>query len=186
MRKIFMLAMLATLAGCTSDKSDATKTESMNSDSAKSENRITDTLTYPYTPQYSNKFAIGDANNSLIVLQLYQDWDNNTIENSKNRFADSVIMVFSDGTRLSGTRDSVLNFVKKVRSTIGSITSDLTAWMPLRSTDKNEDWVAVWFTEHRVSPAGKKDSSFYQETWRLNKDGKVDRFYQYEEKVPKK
>jgi hypothetical protein len=96
------------------------------------------------------------------------------------------MMVFSDGTRLSGTRDSVLNFVKKVRATIGSITSDLTAWMPLRSTDKNEDWVAVWFTEHRVSPAGKKDSSYYQETWRLNKDGKVDRFYQYEEKVPKK
>ena len=54
---------------------------------------------------------------------------------------------------------------------------------PLKSTDKSENWVSVWFTEHRTNEAGKKDSSYFQETWRLNKDGKVDRFYQYEAKT---
>ena len=180
-----MFVMFAALAGCTS-KSDETKSDAMNSDSSRMESRKMDTLSYPYTPQYSNKFEIGDSKNSLNILKLYKDWDNNTIDNSKDLFADSLIMIFSDGTMVSGKRDSVFNIVRKVRATVGSITSDLIAWVPLRSTDKNEDWLSVWFTEHRVSLNGKKDSSYYQETWRLNKDGKVDRFYQYEQKVPKK
>jgi len=181
MRKILMILSLATFAACSTNKTDETKTDTMKSASADSTKR--DTLSYPYTAQYSNKFEIGDPNNSMNVLKLYKDWDNNTIDNSKNAFADSIQMVFSDGSALSGSRDSVFNVVKKMRSTLGTITSDLVAWTPLRSTDKNEDWVSVWYTEHRTAPNGKVDSSYYQETWRLT-NGKVDRFYQYEQKVP--
>ncbi len=181
MRKILILASLAALAACTSNKTDEAKEDSMKSASSDSSRR--DTLAYPYTPQYSSKFEIGDPNNSMNVLKLYKDWDNNTLENSKNTFADSVLMVFSDGTVLSGTRDSVFNVVRKMRAAMGSITSDLVAWTPLKSTDKNEDWVSIWNTEHRTAPNGKMDSSFYQETWRLTRDGKVDRFYQYEAKT---
>ena len=186
MRKILILASLAAFAACNSGKTDETKVDSTKS--ANTESSKMDNPDYPYTARYSNKFEIGDPNNSLNVLKLYKDWDNNTLDNSKNAFADSVIMVFSDGTMLSGSRDSVFNVVKKVRSTMGTITSIPEAWTPLKSTDKNENWVCVWFTEKRTSPKGKIDSSYYQETWRLNKDGKVDRFYQYEEKTapPKK
>jgi hypothetical protein len=187
MRKILILASLAAFAACNSAKTDETKVDSTMT-STKPDSSKMDNLAYPYSAQYSNKFEMGDPNNSLNVLKLYKDWDNNTIENSKNLFADSVLMVFSDGTMLSGSRDSVFNVVKKVRNTMGTITSDPVAWTPLKSTDKGDNWVLVWYTEHRTNPKGKIDSSYYQETWRLNKDGKVDRFYQYEQKTapPKK
>jgi hypothetical protein len=58
--------------------------------------------------------------------------------------------------------------------------------VPLRSTDKNEDWVLVWFKEYRTDANGKKDSTEMQETWRLNKDGKADLLYQYAQQNPKK
>ena len=119
MRKILILASLTTFAACNSG-SDTSKVESMKSgtDSTKSDN-----LNYPYTAVYSSKFEQGDPNNSMTVLTLYKDWDNNTLDNSKNAFADSVILAFSDGTVLSGSRDSVFNTVKKIRNTMGTITT---------------------------------------------------------------
>ena len=171
------MASLATFTACNPGSENA-KVETMATDSTK-----TDNLNYPYTADYSSKFEIGDPNNSMTVLQVYKDWDNNTLDNSKNIFADSVIMAFSDGTVLSGSRDSVFNAVKQFRNTMGTVTTVPVAWTPLKSTDKSENWVSVWFTEHRTAANGKKDSTYYQETWRLNKDGKVDRFYQYEAKT---
>ena len=182
MRKILILVSLATLTACTGD--DNAKVETATTDSTKTDNmNKTDNLNYPYTANYSSKFEIGDPNNVMTVLQLYKDWDNNTVDNSKDRFADSVILAFSNGTVLSGGRDSVVNAAKQFRNTMGTVTSVPVAWTPLKSTDKGEDWVAVWFTEHRTDAKGKTDSSYYQETWRLNKDGKIDRFYQYEAKT---
>ncbi len=182
MKKILIFGAVAMLAACNSSKDDEAKIESMKSETDSTSTKM-DNLNYPYTAGYSSKFEIGDPNHSLTILNLYKDWDNNTLDNSKNNFADSAILAFSDGTVLSGSRDSVFNAVKKIRNTMGTITSVPIAWTPLRNIDSSENWVLVWFTELRTAANGKKDSSYYQETWRLNKDGKVDRFYQYEAKT---
>jgi len=174
MRKILILVSLATFTACNSG-SDSAKVET----TAATDSSKTDNLTYPYTANYSSKFEIGDPNNALTVLELYKDWDNNTFDNSKNRFADSVLLAFSDGSVLFGNRDSVFNAAKQFRNTMGTVKSVPVAWTALKSTDKGDNWVLVWFTEHRTAANGKMDSTYYQETWRLNKDGKVDRFYQY-------
>ncbi len=76
MRKILILASLATFAACNSGSENA-KVETMGKDSTKADN-----LNYPYTAEYSSKFEIGDPNHSMTVLQLYIDWDNNTLDNS--------------------------------------------------------------------------------------------------------
>jgi len=49
----------------------------------------------------------------------------------------------------------------------------------VKSTDKNENWALIWATEVRTDKKGKVDSTNFQETWRLDKDGKANLLFQY-------
>jgi len=179
MSKSFFIIGLVAFAACNSGPD--TKVESMSSDDSTSSG--TD-IVMPYTATYSSKFEMGDAKNTKTILDLYKDWDNNSLDNSKDKFADSITLHFSDGTTMSGSFDSVTSAAKRFRNTLGTVTTTVHAVFPVRSSDKNENWVAAWFTEYHTDAKGKKDSVEFQETWRLNKDGRADLLYQYEQKNP--
>ncbi|PSL42378.1 hypothetical protein CLV51_11316 [Chitinophaga niastensis] len=182
MRKIYLFAAITFLVACTSS-TDKSKTEAVkisDSDSAKQES-----LTYPYTPGYSSDFEIGDAKKAQILLELYQNWDNNTLDNSKSSFADIDTMYFSDGTMFAGSRDSLFVVAKKMRGQMGSVVDSIHAWAPLRSKDRKEDWVLIWTREHSTDSKGKKTAKELQETWRFDKNGKINLMYQYAQLPPK-
>lgn len=184
MRKTLFVLSLSVFAACNSGK-DA-KVESMSTDSTKMTN---ENISLPYTADYSSNFQMGDLKNVQTILELYKDWDNNNLDNSRSKFADSITMVFSDGTIMKGPFDSINNATKPYRNSLGTVTTSVHAILPVKSVDKNEDWVLAWFTQHSTDAKGKQDSVDLQETWRLNKDGKADLLYQYEQKFkapPKK
>jgi hypothetical protein len=94
---------------------------------------------------YSSKFEIGDAKNTKTILNLYKDWDNNSLDNSKDKFADSVTMYFSSGDMMSGSRDSILAQTKPFRNSLGTVTTSVHSSIALKRTDKNEDWLVTCF-----------------------------------------
>jgi hypothetical protein len=176
MKKILLVASIAALAAC--NNSDNAKVESMNKDSSGT-TKMDDNMNYPYTADYSHNFEIGSSKNAMTILQLYKDWDNNTLENSKNSFAEmNDSLIFANGQMLTGSRDTVFATASKIRATMGTVKDEVHAWVPMKSTDKNEDWVLVWTREIRTLN-GKTDSTELQETWRFDKDGKVNLVYQY-------
>lgn len=179
MKKIIFFAIVILTVACNTD--DKAKVESMSPGGTDTTRQVE--LNYPYMPEYSSKFEIGDPNNALTILNLYKDWDNNTLDNSKNSFADSLSLYFSDGSMLLGKRDSVIESAKKIRATLGTVRDVVQAWVPLKSTDKNENWVSIWTKEIRTPPGGKTDSSYLHELWRFNKDSRVDLVYQFEAKI---
>jgi hypothetical protein len=67
-----------------------------------------------------------------------------------------------------------------------ALVSRVDAVMSLKSTDKNEDWVGVWGTEIHTETNKKPDSVRLHETWRFNKDGKIDYMQQYVQPFPSK
>jgi len=171
---------MSAFAACNSGSD--TKVASMSSDD--STTTATDSVTYEYTADYSSKFTMGSTDNVKTIFALYKDWDNNMLDNSKDKFADSVTLVLGSGEMMAGKRDSIIAQSKAYRNQFTNVTSQVHAVVPLKSTDKNEDWVLVWFKEYRTDSAGKKDSTEFQETWRLNKDGKADLLYQYQQNKP--
>jgi len=181
MKKILIVACVAVIAACNS-KNEPAKVQAMNSgpDSTQVDNN-----NYPYTSDYSHNFEIGSSKNAMTLLQLYKDWDNNTLDNSKNSFAEIDTMIFSDGTMFTGSRDSFFTAAKQMRGQMGTVVDSIHAWVPLRSKDKNEDWVLIWAREISTDAKGKRTTRELQETWRFNKDGKADLAYQYEQKPPK-
>jgi hypothetical protein len=136
-----------------------------------------DKMSYPYMAGYSSDFTIGNPADAKKILELWKDFDNNTFD-AHDYFADTAVMYFPDGTMAKG-KDSIMAGAKQFRSSMSSVTSTLDAWVPLKSVDRNENWVAVWGTETDTSPDGKVDKRDLHEIWRFNKDGKVDFMKQF-------
>ena len=132
---------------------------------------------YPYTANYSSNFSIGNAANAKLVLAEWKDWDDNMLDRH-DFMADTIVTFMPDGTVTKG-KDANMAMWKKFRNSLTSSKSTVDAWVPLRSTDRNEDWVAVWGTETNTYPDGKVDKHDIHELWRINKDGKVDYYQHY-------
>lgn len=137
----------------------------------------------PYEATYSSKFVMGDPKYARMVMDLWKDWDNNTLDKSAHLFADTVVMYFSDGTMAKG-KDSVMTGAHQYRDKMSAVQSTVHAWMSTRSTDKNENWVTIWGTEEDTWKDGKKTTVSFNEVWRFNKAGKVDLMRQFEAKPP--
>lgn len=153
----------ATTSSNTKDTTTTTDTTAMN-----------ENVTYAYQIGYSSDFTIGDSKYAQTVLELWKDYDNNTFDNHKDAFADSVTMDLAGGTSLVNLpKDSVINSVKKYRSTLKNAVSSVEVLTTLKPKGKDETWVCVWGKEVDTHNNNKKDSVNLNEDWMFNKDGKV-------------
>jgi hypothetical protein len=175
MKRIFVLASLAMLAACNSN--DTAKTDTMKS-GIDSTTTMKD-IKSPYDILYSSKFAIDEPKNAETLLALWKDWDSGNLSAHKDMFADSVEMHFSNGSMMHSSRDSVIASAQSYRNTFASSVDIVNAVMAVKSTDKNESWALIWGMEKNTDKKGKVDSSYLQETWRFNKAGQADLFYQF-------
>lgn len=170
MKKIFVFAAVVLLAACDSKKKEPAKTGGEQTAS---------TIKSPYEIRYSSQFVMDEPKNAETLLTLWKDWDNGNLSAHKEMFADSVELHFSDGSMMHASRDSVLAGAQSYRNTFASSTDKVDAIMAVKSTDKKENWALIWGLETNTDKSGKVDSSYLQETWRFNKDGKADLMYQF-------
>ncbi len=183
MKKIFVfLASAAMVAACNSN--EPAKTDTM----APAKDSTMPAINSPYAIGYSSQFAMDEPKNAETVLNLWKVWDAGDLTAAKDMFADSVELHFADGSMLHSVRDSIIASAQSFRNTFSSSVSSVDAVMAVKSTDKNENWALIWGKEVDTDKKGKVDSFYLQETWRFNKDGKVDRMYQFKQAAtpPKK
>ncbi len=129
-----------------------------------------------YTPRYSN-FALGNAAYSKIVIDLWKDWDDNQFDRH-DYFADTIAMMHENGTLTTGKAEN-MKMANDYRGSMKSAKSTITAIVPLKSLDFNEEWVAIWGHEDDVMTDGKAQGREIHEIWRFNKDGKIDYMQSY-------
>lgn len=132
-----------------------------------------------YTANYSSNFKMGDASYSEKILALWKDFENNDLDKHVDMFADTVTMVLSEGGVVKGKADNLAG-AKAFRSSIKDYKVSVDAWMSLKSTDRNQDWVAIWGNESYTDKDGKAVTRRLHEIWGFNKDGKISIMMQYE------
>jgi hypothetical protein len=169
MKKVlYLFAVIALFASCKSGTS--TNGTAAKTDSAAAKK---DSLPMAYKTSYSSSFTISDnAKNAQTVLQSYKDWENNSLKNGSAYLADTVTMDFANGKYLTAPRDGIIKEWQKFRDSLSGIKLNVVAVTNLHSTDKNADWVGVWYKETDTYKSGKIDSAFYQDDNQV-KDGKV-------------
>ncbi len=131
----------------------------------------------PYTAGYSSNYVIGEPAYSSMVLDVWKDWDDNAFDRH-DYMADSLVMYLPDGSVVKG-KAANLEGAKKYRGGMTSAKSTIQSWVPLKSVDKNENWVAIWGSETDTWADGKTSTRDIHEIWRINKEGKIDMMRQY-------
>jgi len=181
MKKMLLLLTGAALfTACNNDTK--TKSDTSGGDST----AASPSVTLPYALAYSSSFKMGNPEYSAMILQgSWKDWENNSLDNMKSWVADTILAFHSDNTMVKGV-DSLMARWKRGRADYTSVIDTIHTVVPLYSTDKNENWVLVWATEINTDSKGKVDTTNLMETWRINKDGKSDRLYQYDRHTRKK
>ncbi len=109
---------------------------------------------YPYTAEYSSNFVPGNPAHAKLILEMWKAWDDNALDRHANMIADTVVAFFPTGDVVSG-KDSFMASAKQFRGMFSSVKSNVAAWMPLLSVDRNENWVAIWGREEDTDKDGK-------------------------------
>lgn len=135
-------------------------------------------ISYPYTAEYSSQFEMGNPEYSKMILDLWKDWDNNQLELHQDYISDTVVHQAPNGEVTQG-KEKFLAAGKEYRNRFSNVKSSLEVWIPLRSVDKDQDWVAVWGREEDTDHEGKVTTTMLHEIWGFNKDGKIVFFRQY-------
>ena len=135
-------------------------------------------LVYPYTAEYSSQFVPGTPAHARPVLELWKAWEAADLHRQAAALADTVMIDLADGQTARG-KDSVLSVLRRQRSALTASKAVVEAWLPFRSLDRDESWVAVWAREEAADQSGKVSVTRYHEMWRINKDGKIDYLRRY-------
>lgn len=139
----------------------------------------------PYKVE-NNNVRIGSQALAQKVLMAWKDFDNNTLENSLDLFAEDVVATFPDGSMVKG-RDNFLKMGKEYRSSLAAVSSNVHACVPLLSAEgemQGVQAVSIWGTETDTHKDGTVTKTELNEIWFFNKDGKVFEFHQMSSKVP--
>ncbi len=134
---------------------------------------------YPYTMTYSAKFKFIDPEKGKMVLNFCKNFENNTIDNAKNLFADRVTIDIPN-LKIKGNRDTVFSALKSYRNSLASLKTELDVVMSVKSTDKGDDWVLVWAVDEYTDKENRKHRMKYQQVWLINKEGKISYMEQFD------
>jgi hypothetical protein len=179
MKRIFLcLAATSLMMACNNEKkTDVATTETKMDKSA---------VSLPYTASYSSSFEPGNPEYGATILQgSWKDWENNKMENMKSWVADTILAIHSDNSVIRGVDSLQARWIRN-RAAYTSVIDTIQAVTPMYSADKKENWVLVWAKEINTDVKGKKDTTEFMETWRINKDGKADMLLQYDRHARKK
>lgn len=150
-------------------------------------NKLADIRSIPtnmhgFTPEYSANFAMAPAANTETVLALWKAWKDGDLSKARAHFADNISFFMANGSEMVGPTDEIMKGMQEYRSSFTGMEMAVDAVFAVRSVDKGENWVTIWGTEKQTTKDGKVNPVSLQETWRFNKDGKIDFMIQAERK----
>jgi hypothetical protein len=126
----------------------------------------------------SKNLSIGNMAYTQKVLRAWKDFDNNTLDNSANMFADTVLATFPDGSVIQG-KENFMKSAKEYRNSLASMSSTVNAVTTLKSPDDPQhEAVSIWGIETVTMKDGTTKNTHLNEVWFFNKEGKVARLHQ--------
>ncbi|HMK18801.1 MAG TPA: hypothetical protein VK492_11395 [Chitinophagaceae bacterium] len=159
------------ILSCGQDKATDKTTENKaeQAPAASTEPQTLTPLTYPAL--YSN-WEIGKRDNMNTVLSLYKAWDESSVDNIKNLFADSVILDLPGGRRVTSSRDNITDVLIKYRKSFAETSNQVISIYPILNKETNDEWVAALLYNKWSYKDNRRDSSLFQDLWKLQ-NGKI-------------
>ena len=128
-------------------------------------------LDLPYKLARIPDWEKGDDNNVPIAMKFLKSYEDKDFVGMRNYLADSVQFIYDNGN-FSGTADQMVKFLKNFRDARQTVRIEMNDYESVRSKTRNQEYVSLWYNEHIVDNAGKADSAFVMDDYRI-KNGKI-------------
>ena len=168
MKRILVILSAVAFIACNNEKEDSKATATA----------MVPTDMHGFKPSYSGSFVMDSAKNTETTLALWDAWKSGDLAGARRYFADTIAFFLPDGSNMMGQTDTIMKGMQAYRSSFTKMDLNVEAVFAVKSTDKDENWVAIWGSEIKTDKAGKIDTVSLQETWRFNKAGKVNMMFQ--------
>ena len=182
MKKIILPVLLMGLLSCndtgTSDELGAVKPvdDPVATNSAD--------LDYAYTRTNKSNYVMGDPAQIQMVLNSLKAFEMNNVDALVNNFGDTVELSF-DNFHAKVSRDSAKAILANNRSSYDSFAINMHDWETVKSTNTDDEWVSLWYTQIYKEKGGKLDSVNVMDDVKI-KDGKIVEISGYVRRFPQK
>ncbi len=182
MKKIIFPALLLGLLSCnetgTSDELGAVKPidDSVTTSAAN--------LDYAYTRTNKSNYVMGDPAQIQMVLTSLKAFETNNLDALVSNFSDTVELNF-DNYHAKVSRDSAKTILANNRSRYDSYSINMHDWETVKSTNTEDEWVSLWYTEIYKEKGGKLDSVNVMDDVKIQ-DGKITEISGYIRRFPTK
>jgi len=178
MKKLFFIAAGFFMISCNNEK-DSGEQKKDEAKAPESEIMLPSKMAYNGTP------TVGKTENIAKVMNFNGDFIAGKLDNIGSYLADSVHVVFADGSDVKTVRDSIVATLKAWRGSMNSATQSYISAVALDNKDMGHEWVFQWIDESHEYKDGKKEHIIYHEDYRLE-NGKIREVFQYAQGVPEK
>ena len=154
----FTLAIL--FAGCTGSN----KTETGNGGS---------NIKFPYTAGYTTDINDNVSDSDLLLaLNSYKYWETGDMQGLRSTMGDSMRVNGADGFTFNGLTDSLMNYWKSHRDSIGSVSISMDVWRKNHVLKDSNNYITVWYKEIDTYKSGRVDSADFSDVNQI-KNGKI-------------
>jgi hypothetical protein len=127
-------------------------------------------------------WEIGNPDNIKPVLDFYNFWDKQDIQNITSLFGDTVrLRIPDERAEIMAPHDKIYEGLKANRAMYTSSTNDVLSVVSLHDRERNEDWVMATVYSKWIEDGGRRDSVLFSDNWRL-KDGKINFLMSFDKK----
>ena len=152
MKKILgLLAFAALLLGCNDNASSDLDTSSSDTTSK------TENVALPYTVKKTPDWEKGSDANTAIAMSALRAFEKNDMSTIGQYLADSVEF-YVDTIKFRGTKEQLIKFFSDFRGSLESYSVDMRDYESVKSKNRGEEWVGLWYVETFQPKGGKVDS----------------------------
>lgn len=182
MKKIFLpLLSSALLVACSSNEPASVKGAA---DSTATTTVSTEPLNLPFTVARTPDWERGNPAHVAVAMNTLKAYVVNDMTAVGQYLADSVEF-YADNVAFKGTRDGLVQFFSKHRAGFDSIDVRMHDYESVKSKNRGEEWVALWYTETNKAKGGAIDSAMVMDDIKIV-NGKVAVIDSKGRRLPKK
>jgi hypothetical protein len=125
----------------------------------------------PYQVERMPDWEIASNENTAIAMAALKSFETNDTSKIRSLVADS-IEFYSDNEKFKGTRDSFVTMLANYRNGYDNVAIKMHDYESVKSKNRNEEWVSLWYTETYTDKKGKVDSFMTMDDIRIE-NGKI-------------
>ena len=147
MKKLFALLSITIIVFACNDNTPGSYTSL--SDAPKKEN-----VSLPYKVEKTPDWETGSESNVAVAMNTLRAFETNDMNTIGQYLADSVEF-YVDTINFKGTKDELIKLLTGFRSSLESISIEMKDYESVKSKNRGEEWVGLWYVED-IKPNGGK------------------------------